>query len=205
MKRFSLPLMLTVAALMGATAGHADDEVAPVLAQQGPSGIFVDADGDGINDNAPDADGDGVVNHLDDDYAPQGNARGQGARGQYLDEDGDGLNDLAPDANGDGIPNGMDADYVRRENGGQGNGRGLNPDGPTMQRGWKAPGNAGTFVDLDGDGINDNAPDADGDGVVNHLDDDYAPQGTAQGNARGQGAGGQGQQSQKGGKGQGRK
>ena len=189
MKRFSLPLMLTVAVLMGAAAGHADDEVMPVLAQQGPTGIFADADGDGINDNAPDADGDGVINHLDDDYVPPGTGRGQGAQGQYIDENGDGFNDLAPDGDSDGIPNGQDADYVRPENSGQGNGRGLNPDTSTMQRGWKSPGNGRSFVDLDGDSINDNAPDADGDGVINHLDDDYVPQGTG----RGQRAGGKGQ------------
>lgn len=29
------------------------------------------------------------------------------------------------------------------------------------------------FVDLNGDGFNDNAPDADGDGIPNGLDDDY--------------------------------
>ena len=155
---------------------------------------FVDADGNGINDNAPDADGDGVINHLDDDYAPQGNARGQGARGQYIDEDGDGLNDLAPDGDGDGIPNGQDADYVRLEAGGQGNGRGLNPDSSTPGQGRGKAGSGSRFVDLDADGINDLAPDTDGDGVINHLDDDYAPQGTG----RGQEAGGKGQRGGKG-------
>ena len=38
---------------------------------------FVDADGDGINDRAPDADGDGIPNGQDEDYT--GSRRGRGA------------------------------------------------------------------------------------------------------------------------------
>ncbi len=34
-------------------------------------------------------------------------------------------------------------------------------------------GSGGKFVDLDGDGFNDNAPDADGDGIPNGLDEDW--------------------------------
>jgi hypothetical protein len=34
-------------------------------------------------------------------------------------------------------------------------------------------GNGKNFVDLNGDGFNDNAPDHDGDGIPNGLDDDY--------------------------------
>lgn len=49
---------------------------------------FVDADGDGYNDNAPDHDGDGIPNGLDEDYM------GAGKRG-FVDEDGDGINDNA--------------------------------------------------------------------------------------------------------------
>jgi len=64
---------------------------------------FVDANGDGFNDNALDADGDGIPNGQDADYT--------GAK------------------SGDGIPNGQDADYVkpadgtgRMNKGGQGKG-----------------------------------------------------------------------------------
>ena len=85
---------------------------------------FVDENGDGYNDNAPDADGDGIPNGQDPDYVPVGNG-GQGPRhgGDFVDEDGDGFNDNAPDADGDGIPNGQDPDYVpsgNGRNGGQG-------------------------------------------------------------------------------------
>ena len=46
---------------------------------------FVDEDGDGYNDNAPDHDGDGIPNGLDPDY--------QGRGKKFVDLDGDGIND----------------------------------------------------------------------------------------------------------------
>ncbi len=49
---------------------------------------FVDLDGDGYNDNAPDHDGDGIPNGLDPDYR-KGKMRG------FVDLDGDGINDNA--------------------------------------------------------------------------------------------------------------
>ena len=48
---------------------------------------FVDADGDGFNDNAPDHDGDGIPNGLDPDY------KGKGKQKHFIDMDGDGIND----------------------------------------------------------------------------------------------------------------
>ncbi len=140
---------------------------------------FVDADGDGINDLAPDADGDGIANHLDEDYARPGSA-GMGMYGPqaFVDEDGDGINDLAPDADGDGIANHLDEDFVA------GNGR----SGAFAHGRHGTANGPGTFVDADGDGINDLAPDSDGDGIVNHLDDDYErPSGTGQARASGRG------------------
>ncbi len=73
---------------------------------------FIDLDGDGYNDNAPDADGDGIPNGLDPDYTGPKTRAGHGAKG-FVDLDGDGINDNAMDADGDGIPNGQDPDYVR--------------------------------------------------------------------------------------------
>ena len=81
---------------------------------------FVDENGDGINDLAPDADGDGIPNGMDEDYVPSGNAQGkngnnQGKRGLgFVDEDGDGISDLAMDSDGDGIINCEDEDFVRQ-------------------------------------------------------------------------------------------
>lgn len=53
---------------------------------------FVDANGDGYNDNAPDADGDGIPNGMDPDYTALGS---QAGRGGFVDADGDGINDNA--------------------------------------------------------------------------------------------------------------
>jgi len=61
----------------------------PQEIQHGPR--FVDEDGDGYNDNAPDHDGDGIPNGLDPDYV---NYRGEAGKG-FVDEDGDGINDNA--------------------------------------------------------------------------------------------------------------
>ncbi len=74
---------------------------------------FVDADGDGYNDNAPDYDGDGIPNGQDTDYL----RTGIGNRHGFMDADGDGINDYFQDFDGDGIPNGKDPDYVRPRDG----------------------------------------------------------------------------------------
>lgn len=53
---------------------------------------FVDENGDGYNDNAPDHDGDGIPNGLDPDYLALKN---KNARGKFVDLDGDGIKDNA--------------------------------------------------------------------------------------------------------------
>lgn len=53
---------------------------------------FVDKNGDGYNDNAPDDDGDGIPNSLDPDYHP-GNKLKAEKKLPYIDLDGDGIND----------------------------------------------------------------------------------------------------------------
>ena len=141
--------------------------------EHGPG--FVDENGDGYNDNAPDADGDGIPNGQDPDYVKPGDGtgksaanagkgfgkpadKGKGTKG-FVDENGDGINDNARDADGDGIPNGQDADYVKPDIGPRaGKGKSDRPHG---------------FVDEDGDGINDLALDSDGDGIPNGKDADY--------------------------------
>lgn len=55
---------------------------------------------------------------------------------QFVDKNGDGYNDNAPDHDGDGIPNGLDPDYLKLKQ---------------RKKGSDLP-----YVDLDGDGINDN-------------------------------------------------
>jgi len=54
---------------------------------------FIDEDGDGYNDNAPDHDGDGIPNGLDPDYqALQKRLRAR-QNMEFVDLDGDGIND----------------------------------------------------------------------------------------------------------------
>ena len=55
---------------------------------------FVDKDGDGYNDNAPDHDGDGIPNGLDPDWDKNKNQEGKRHRWRYVDLDGDGINDF---------------------------------------------------------------------------------------------------------------
>ncbi len=56
---------------------------------------FVDANGDGYNDNAPDDDGDGIPNGLDPDYAKKH------TKSHFRDMNGDGIDDrLQPEMNG---------------------------------------------------------------------------------------------------------
>lgn len=80
---------------------------------------FVDKNGDGYNDNAPDHDGDGIPNGVDPDY--------KGAKVQknkFVDLDGDGINDNA----GKGKRNGKGG------KGGYGSGSGAG-QGQSMQKG----------------------------------------------------------------------
>ena len=53
---------------------------------------FVDKNGDGYNDNAPDHDGDGIPNGIDPDYKNVKKRGGKSGQG-FVDNDGDGVND----------------------------------------------------------------------------------------------------------------
>lgn len=87
------------------------------FAQNGNHGAgFVDENGDGYNDNAPDHDGDGIPNGVDPDYVPLNPDRGN-RFGGFIDENGNGINDNFQDADGDGIPNCEDPDWVKPEDG----------------------------------------------------------------------------------------
>lgn len=54
---------------------------------------FIDKDGDGYNDNAPDHDNDGIPNGLDPDWKKEKGQKGKQKRWRYIDLDGDGIND----------------------------------------------------------------------------------------------------------------
>lgn len=59
-------LLLTVSVSFGQKTNNAKSKTDSVQIQHGY--FFVDKDGDGYNDNAPDHDGDGIPNGLDKDY-----------------------------------------------------------------------------------------------------------------------------------------
>ena len=54
---------------------------------------FIDEDGDGYNDNAPDHDNDGIPNGLDPDWQKEKGQTDNKKRWRYIDLDGDGIND----------------------------------------------------------------------------------------------------------------
>jgi hypothetical protein len=78
---------------------------------------FIDDNGDGINDLAPDHDGDGVPNGQDSDWVRN---KRDGIGYQHGQRMRKGINDLAPDHDGDGVPNGQDSDWIRHKRDGTG-------------------------------------------------------------------------------------
>jgi hypothetical protein len=107
-----LPFVLATLLITTTSALATDGTPAPI--QHGPR--FVDLNGDGFNDNAPDFDGDGIPNGLDSDYVrPHDGSssrhawaqkrafmfRTRGVAGlRFIDENGDGICDNAGNANG---------------------------------------------------------------------------------------------------------
>lgn len=97
--------MSSSTALAGAKDPQPAPEPSPTPIQHGPG--FVDLNGDGFNDNAPDHDGDGIPNGLDEDWTrPQDGSgyqhgqtmrargqRGMGMGRQFIDANGDGVCD----------------------------------------------------------------------------------------------------------------
>ncbi len=84
---FSLALLLTV--FLSGNAFAQDTG-----ANQNHGSGFVDADGDGYNDNAPDHDGDSIPNGLDPDWQKLNKGKQEGKKERFIDLDGDGINDV---------------------------------------------------------------------------------------------------------------
>ncbi len=103
---------------------------------------FVDGNGDGLNDNAPDFDGDGIPNGMDEDYQPQGMGNGYRAGG-FVDADGDGINDRMFNARRGPHTGNSRMGY------GPGNGAGYGFSGPQDGSGY---GPGGASGDCDGTG-----------------------------------------------------
>lgn len=55
--------------------------------------LFIDKNGDGYNDHAPDHDGDGIPNAIDPDFKKMKKKKA-GKEPPFIDLDGDGINDL---------------------------------------------------------------------------------------------------------------
>lgn len=128
MKRFSLlfaaAILLIAFSMSNVALAQTDDVTTP--AQHGPH--FIDENGDGYNDNAPDNDGDGIPNGQDADYAGPGKSN----HPPFVDEDGDGINDNAGSGRGIGGQRGGQAQGTRPQDGtglkkghGGGNGSGV--------------------------------------------------------------------------------
>ncbi len=62
-------------------------------AHVGQGRFFVDKNGDGYNDNAPDDDGDGIPNSLDPDWQKKHKHKRKGKPARFIDLNGDGIND----------------------------------------------------------------------------------------------------------------
>ena len=94
MKKFLLSVLLSgVFMILSVSSMYAQDSTKtekkeePIKHQQ----HFIDEDGDGYNDNAPDHDGDGIPNGLDPDWNKQNEEKRK--RQRFVDLDGDGIND----------------------------------------------------------------------------------------------------------------
>lgn len=102
--------------------------------QQNRNQHFVDLDGDGYNDNAPDHDGDGIPNRFDPDWK----RRKRSGQAPFIDLNGDGINDHLQEGQMDG--------RERMEPGaGQEDGSSLkNQEQRQLRKGRKGPGRSGS-------------------------------------------------------------
>lgn len=111
MKRISYLIILMAATSLTASAAFAQ-ETDPIGDPVGPgegNGVcqFIDEDGDGFNDLAPDHDGDGIPNGLDPDYVRPEDGTGNQYQHQFrygflIDVFGRGFGSIALDGNGGG-------------------------------------------------------------------------------------------------------
>ncbi len=136
MKTYLRLFTFLIALFAVTTAAYAQNTPADPPIQHGPG--FVDNDGDGYNDRAPDADGDGIPNGLDDDYV--GPRNGRVSRG-FVDKDGDGINDNAPAWGSRGARQ-RGGNFVDKDGDGYNDNKGMR-QGAGRGRGIKGNGQAG--------------------------------------------------------------
>lgn len=91
MKIFYIIIIFLIIAALPLMASAQDSSKTKDI-RHGPR--FVDKNGDGYNDNAPDHDGDGIPNGLDPDWQKLNKGKKEGNKERFIDLDGDGINDL---------------------------------------------------------------------------------------------------------------
>lgn len=104
------------------------------VSEQKQNQQFVDLDGDGYNDNAPDHDGDGIPNRLDPDWKRR-NRMGQT---QFIDLNGDGINDKLQQDQRNGL------EQMDREAGEEDGSSLKNQEQRQLRRGRKGSGRSGS-------------------------------------------------------------
>ena len=72
---------------------QAQDSTKTKVQENKQNQLFVDEDGDGYNDNAPDHDGDGIPNGLDADWIKLKKEEKRKEARRFVDLDGDGIDD----------------------------------------------------------------------------------------------------------------
>lgn len=92
LKYIAFPIIILIL-FIGTVQAQDSSDVKPKPAQPEHGPNFVDKDGDGYNDNAPDHDGDGIPNGLDPDWQKMKKGKGKGKHRRFIDLDGDGIND----------------------------------------------------------------------------------------------------------------
>ena len=91
--KYTLLTILALCFFSGIVQAQDSSNVKPKEQQPKHGPNFVDKDGDGYNDNAPDHDGDGIPNGLDPDWQKIKKGKGKGKHRRFVDLDGDGIND----------------------------------------------------------------------------------------------------------------
>ena len=160
----------------GKTDQDAQKEPQKIQTKSQRGNRFQDANGDGINDNAPDHDGDGIPNGKDADY-DGAKARSGNGKGGFVDANGDGINDNAEDWDHDGVPNGQDPDFERPMDG----------SGAQHQYGKQARNKSGRggFGPANGTGTGVGPQDGSGSGPATGECDGTGPKGKTNGNKGG--------------------
>ena len=93
MKNMTKIFMMIIIIMAAASYLIAQDSTATNNAKKNQKAVFIDNNGDGYNDNAPDHDGDGIPNGLDPDWIKLKKEQKKNHNKRFIDLDGDGIDD----------------------------------------------------------------------------------------------------------------